>query len=198
MRRFILTTETELLPPGQIVKYSGTFADLMLDARLADVNGDGCLDALVADIASTVWVAAGDCHGGFGSTSPVYMGHGNSALRVADLNGDGNLDIVTTAVPLGIGTDESGNTVSVAFGDGHGNFTVGRDYVGTGESHSLAIADFNEDGRLDVVTSNTATDTVTTYLNDGSGGFGFPQGLFAGIVGANSLNAPEVLPPSPT
>ena len=80
----------------------------------------------------------------------------------------------------------NGNMLAVALGDGHGNFSVGRDYVGTGMSYSLAIADFNGDGRPDVVSASPDTDTATVYINDGSGGFGFPQGEWIGLPGIGS------------
>ena len=120
------------------------------------------------------------------------MGDSNAAVRVVDVNGDGNPDIVTSALPA---LDPSlgflaGNTLSVALGDGKGNFTVGRNYIGTGQSYSIGIADFNGDGKPDFVTAENDTDTVTVYQNDGSGGFGFPQGLFAGIQGQYSPDQP--------
>lgn len=176
---------------GQTVAQNVTEFDQLYDARFGDLNEDGCLDAVVADFNSYVWVALGDCAGHFSQPVRIGMGDSNSAVRLVDLNGDGHLDIVTTAIPLlpsPLG-DVAGDTLSVAFGDGHGNFSSGRDYVGTGESYSLAVADFNSDGRPDIVTSNTATDTTTLYLNDGSGGFGFPQGLYVGL-GNGGINVP--------
>ena len=176
---------------GQTVLRNGPY-NLLLDGRLADVNGDGCPDAVVADAATFAWVALGDCTGAFTTPTAVQMGDSNAALRVVDVDGDGNPDIVTSSLPaidprLGF---LAGNTLSVAFGDGKGNFTTGRNYVGTSQSYSIAVADFNGDGKPDFVTANNDTDTVTVYQNDGSGGFGFPQGLFAGVPGQGVVDAP--------
>jgi hypothetical protein len=129
---------------------------VLLDGRLADVNGDGCPDAEIADVATFVWVALGDCTGNFAAPKPVQMGDSNAAVRVVDVNGDGNPDIVTSSLPaidptLGF---VAGNTLSVAFGDGKGNFTTGRNYVGTSQSYSIGVADFNGDGKPDFVTAN--------------------------------------------
>ncbi len=182
--------------PGQLL-VGNSAVNLVLDGRFADVNEDGCLDAIVADINGYVWVLTGDCSGNFASPSIVRNGDSNSALRLVDLNGDGHLDIATSAIAGGDPTvgDIAGDTLSVALGDGRGHFTSGRDYVGTGQSYSLAIADFNGDGKPDVVTSNIDTDTASVYINDGSGGFGFPQGEFIGLNGVGVLNSP-VSPPS--
>jgi len=176
---------------GQTIVGDNPPFDYLYDARFGDVNEDGCLDAVVADFNSYVWVSLGDCAGHFATPTRVAMGDSSSAVRLVDLNGDGHLDIVTTAIPAADHSlgDVAGDTLSVAFGDGHGNFTRARDYVGTGESYSLAIADFNGDGKPDVVTSNTTTDTTTVYLNDGSGSFGFPQGAYVGL-GTGGINVP--------
>ena len=94
---------------------------------LADVNGDGCLDAVVADGNGFVWVLTGDCSDNFTLDMPVPMGDSNGAVSAADINGDGHLDIVTTTIPLladdGLG-DVAGNMLAVALGDGKGNFDV--------------------------------------------------------------------------
>ena len=146
--------------PGATVIGNGDF-NLVLAGILADVNGDGCLDAVVADGNGDVWIAPGDCSGNFPTATTVPMGDSNSSVSVADLNGDGHPDIVTTTIPLvdpGLG-DVAGNLLAIAFGDGHGNFMSGRDYVGTGLSYSHALADFNGDGHLDVVSASPDTDT---------------------------------------
>jgi hypothetical protein len=177
--------------PGATVIGNGPF-NTVFAGLLADVNGDGCLDAVIADLNNYVWIAAGDCSGNFAAPSYVPMGDSNSFVSVADMNGDGHLDIVTTTIPAVDPEygDVAGNMITVAFGDGKGNFTSGRDYVGTGMSYSLAIADFNGDGHPDVVSASPDTDTATVYINDGSGGFGFPQGEWIGLPGVGVLNAP--------
>ena len=181
--------------PGVIPIENGPF-DILMGGVLADINGDGCLDAAVADLNGDVWTFLGDCTGNFPTFWYVPMGDDNSAVALIDMNGDGHLDIVTTALPILPGNgDVSGNTLSVAFGDGKGNFSPGRNYVGSGMSYSLAIADFNRDGHPDVVSVSPDTDTATVYINDGSGGFGFPQGEWIGSTGMNVLDAPNS-PPS--
>jgi hypothetical protein len=184
-----------IFTPGATVIGNGDF-NLVLAGALADVNRDGCLDALVADGNGYVWIAAGDCKGDFAQPSYVPMGDSNASIALADMNGDGNLDIVTTTISL---VDPSygevaGNMTAVAFGDGHGNFISGRDYVGTGISYSAAVADFNGDGHPDVVSASPDTDSATVYINDGSGGFGFPQGEWIGLPGVGVLNAPLSAP----
>ncbi|MGB8260265.1 MAG: FG-GAP-like repeat-containing protein [Terracidiphilus sp.] len=177
---------------GQTILYNYEGMDAMLDGKLADVNGDHCPDAVIADQATMVWVAAGDCAGHFGTPQPVYMGDSPTSLQVMDINGDGHPDIVAATMP---GIDPfygmvGGNTLTVALGDGKGNFGISRQYVGAGQSLSVAAADFNGDGKPDFVTANSDTDTTTVYLNDGKGGFGFPQGVYAGVANQGTIDAP--------
>lgn len=165
----------------------------VLDGRLADVNEDGCLDAVVADLSSNVWVALGDCKGNFTLLPPLWSGESNAAVRLADVNGDGHLDIITSALPAL--SDEQlemagGNSLSVLLGDGKGNFGTARNYVGVSQAYSIGVADFNGDKFPDFVTANNDTDSATVYINDQTGSFGFPQGVWAGIPGKNVLNTP--------
>jgi hypothetical protein len=166
---------------------------VLLDGRLGDMNGDGCPDAAIADGVGVVWISLGDCAGNFNAPTTMPMGDSNSGVRLADVNGDGILDLVTTSIPLFTPDygEVAGDTLSVAFGDGHGNFSPSRNYVGTGMSYSMAFGDFNGDDKPDVATVSPDTDTVSVYLNDGSGGFGFPQGEWIGLpnIGISNTTA---------
>ena len=164
-----------------------------LDGRLADVNGDGCLDAVIADpSSSSALVALGDCSGHFTSPIAFPVGDSPAAIRVVDVNGDGIPDIVTSALPAQDPTygAVAGNVLSVLPGDGKGNFGIARNYVGASQAYSIGVADFNGDGSPDFVTANNDSDTVTVYQNDKGGAFGFPQGVYAGIPGVGIINAP--------
>jgi hypothetical protein len=74
--------------------------------QLGDVNGDGNLDILVAEMAkwkeknvepdhpdATAWILFGDGQGNFTKTELV-RGHGWHEARLADLDGDGDLDLL--------------------------------------------------------------------------------------------------------
>lgn len=74
--------------------------------QLGDMNGDGHLDILVAEMAkwrekepernhpkATAWILYGDGQGNFRKTE-VVVGHGWHEARLADLDGDGDLDLL--------------------------------------------------------------------------------------------------------
>ncbi|HET9315786.1 MAG TPA: VCBS repeat-containing protein, partial [Vicinamibacteria bacterium] len=94
---------------------------------------------------------------------------------LADMDGDGDLDVVTVDLQ-----DQEAGTVSIALGDGAGRFGAPTSYpVGAGSAW-LAVGDLNQDGRPDVVVSNTQAQdasAITVYMNAGNGTLVSPHAL---------------------
>ena len=138
---------------------------------LTDVNGDGKLDAVVADNNSDVFVMLGDGHGGLGSATFLAISpdrYGLVGLVVTDLNGDGRSDIATSYLYGGI---------SVWLADGSGGFGAPTDFITGVEPYGLAVADVNGDGKPDLIDNNVSDvdhGGVDVLLGDGLGGFGAP------------------------
>lgn len=128
-------------------------------AAVADFNGDGYPDIAVIDLYTNsfyVMLNAGD-----GTFAPAvqYQGqHSYSQFRAvgtADLNADGKLDVVTYNATYCLS-----DCIEVFGGNGDGTFQPGvlfgvrqdraGSYLGT-----LAFADFNRDGRLDIFTQTS-------------------------------------------
>jgi hypothetical protein len=64
------------------------------------------------------------------------------------------------------------NTVSVLLGNGDGSFQAHADYATGTEPESVAVGDFNGDGKLDLVVANAnAGTTVSVLLGNGDGTF---------------------------
>src|SRR5207245_1710110 len=97
--------------------------------------------------------------------SPAHVGHGPFSVVVGDFNLDGRPDLATA--------NESSNTVTILLGDGAGGFSQPSGSPVAAGSHpsSVAVGDFNRDGRPDLATANVRSDTVTILLGDGAGGF---------------------------
>src|SRR5436190_4681501 len=101
---------------------------------------------------------------------------GTSSVALGDLNGDGKLDVVATH---GAFDDDppalkSLRLVSVLYGRGDGRLGPSSEYeIGkpgdTGGAFSIAMGDVNGDGKLDVVTGNFASKSVSLLVNDGHG-----------------------------
>lgn len=159
-------------------------------AAVADVNGDGKNDLVVA----------GDC--ATGGCGGVFLGNGNGtfeaeipfasagliafSLAVSDVNGDGKLDAV-----IGNQCAQSpcnSSTVGVALGNGDGTFQPAVAYDSGGiYPDGVAIADLGN-GKADIVIANSSTSItinqgdVGVLIGNGDGSFqpvvAYPASLF--------------------
>ena len=156
-----------------------------LHAVLADLNNDGNLDLLVTCSGGTINVLQGNGDGTFTAQASITGLGAATMTAVGDLNGDGNLDLVTaisttTLARAVIGlanTDASGN----------GNFTFATSQYNGLEAgpQAVVLADFNEDGRLDLASGNYTAGTVSVRLGNGAGAFSGTASLAA--TGINYL-----------
>jgi hypothetical protein len=129
------------------------------DVALGDVNGDLHLDAVF--VGST---CLGDGNGNFSCTSFIPPGGGTLGLTLGYVDGDAHLD----AVFVGVVHDLA------CLGDGNGNFAC-QTIEAVATSNSAALADFDEDGNLDVVFANGGDNgngqRDRVCLGDGTGAF---------------------------
>ena len=142
------------------VYYSTGTTALSYDVFLEDVNGDGKPDIVISNADGTISILLNKGNGKFKTAKLItsitqYNSHLNS-LAFGDFNGDGKLDIA-------VGTYGQQSAVYVLLGNGDGTFqapvstNVGQ-YI---YSDTLAAADFNKDGKLDLL--------VTLAGNTGAG-----------------------------
>src|ERR1039458_9200554 len=135
---------------------------------VGDFNGDGKPDLAVANYSSNnVTVLLGNGSGGFTAASGSPFAAGILPVSVAGggFNGDGKPDLALA--------NYGSNNVTVLLGNGSGGFTPasGSPFaVGTGPN-SVAVGDFNGDGKPDLAVANSSSNNVTVLLGNGSGGF---------------------------
>lgn len=135
-----------------------------------DLDGDGDPDLITAHdqagkkpdpLKSSIAVFLNDGAGRFTEPSFYPAGARNTAVETADFNSDGQLDVV-------VGDRFRNHSVSVLLGDGTGSLAaptralIGGDYPD--DIVPVAVADFNLDGRPDILTSGDY-DFLTVGIN---------------------------------
>ena len=128
---------------------------------LGDLDGDGDLDAMVANYGgNTVWTNDGD--GTFTNSGQALGGSNSYAVALGDLDGDGDLDAMVANASF----DVEPNTVWI--NDGNGNFTSGQE-LGNSDSYSVALGDLDADGDLDAMVANINDQPNTVWTNTVTG-----------------------------
>jgi hypothetical protein len=149
-----------------------------------DFNGDGIPDLAVVNTNSmTIAILVGKGDGTFKTIAGPTLTTYPAAMVAGDFNGDGKLDLaVSSTGPY----YNSPGTFTVFLGQGDGSFTAG--YNTTGVGSVFAAADFNGDGKLDLLV-NQGTTSTAILLGNGDGTFsaGTTVGSF-NLLAAADLN----------
>ena len=136
---------------------------------ISDLNSDGKLDLAVTNYnSSDVTILLGNGDGTFtpALNSPVAVGRGPLSIAVGDFNGDGIPDLATA--------NAVDNTVTILLGNGNGMFSQAANSpirVSGSSPASVAVADFNRDGKLDLVVAVVGPNDVSILLGNGDGTF---------------------------
>ena len=138
---------------------------LSMDAKPADVDGDGDLDMIVASEFRPNLLLINDGQGVFSDQSTERLPaaeHDSEDIGVGDFDGDGDVDIVI------VSEDDQVNELHL--NDGSGHFTDATDGLPvTGTSNAVQVADLSGDGHPDILIGNNGQNRF--LLNDGKGGF---------------------------
>jgi hypothetical protein len=128
-----------------------------------DVNHDGKIDAIEGEWGTSAFaVMLGNGDGTFAPAHTYPTAYAQSAdIAIGDLDGDGNLDIVLPTMP-GV------NSVQLVFGNGDGTFAPPVSYPTPHPVLTVGIGDLNQDGKPDLILSDTNVLTVMHGIGDRS------------------------------
>jgi hypothetical protein len=158
----------------------------------ADLDGDNDLDVVVASrFDDTVaWFENTDGDGSF-SNEQIVVDDALDVIDVhpADLDGDGDVDLIYAP--------NDANVVNwVENTDGNGAFSDPKEITNlVNGPASVYTADFNRDGRLDVLTASSSDDKIAWYVQTESFGvidFGDPTIISTAADGAQSVFAADL------
>jgi hypothetical protein len=156
------TTGTVQFNLERVVPVSGTPGKIVT----GDMNGDGTLEIIVAiegsGTAAIIHRPTYDFSSNFSSTIEFPVGDFPVGIALGDINGDGKPDIAVT--------NQGDNTISILPNNGLNNdisfgtrlvFPVGA------APQEVAIADFDGDGRADIVVTNADELSISLLTNTG-------------------------------
>jgi hypothetical protein len=161
---------------------------------VGDFNRDGKLDLALANescaqhnCGGNVSILLGNGDGTFQTAKPYFTGGSNLypvSVAVGDVNRDGKPDLVVADTCNGTCPD---GVIAVLLGNGDGSFQAEQEYPSGGENAlTIALADLDGDGKLDVAVSNGCIEygctngTVGILLGNGDGTFQSAQSYSSG------------------
>jgi hypothetical protein len=159
-----------------------------------DLNGDGRDDIVTGD-QTGVYVVLTTPTGLAPAVKLAFDGLYSGTLRIGDVNGDGKLDIIDLHEDYSNNADvHDGDIISVFLNNGRGVFTnLPGQIMGRRGSDLAGVADFDQDGRLDLLLTESWDDgpggyagynwpdvpgpSVWVWRGDGKGRFAQPSGM---------------------
>jgi hypothetical protein len=146
--------------------WSYTSGSAFYAIAIGDFNRDGVPDLAVAIYGNnTIGIFLGNGDGTFQNQTPYAAGSHPSSVAVGDFNNDGILDLAVADYSGGLGS------VSILLGVGDGTFQAAVSYSAGNSPYSVAVADFNNDGKLDLVVANAFGYDISVLLGNGNGTF---------------------------
>ncbi len=171
----------------------------VLRAGIADFNGDGWNDIALGvqspDLGNVgIGILLNDGAGGFRARPPTTPTPRLRGLEIADMTGDGELDIIYA--------NRDDDTINIVPGNGDGTFDSEIFIDFTGGPVGVALADYNNDGHLDVAAPMVFSNEILIATGDSNGNLtefarfsaDGPEGIAVGDLNGDGFEDPPPLP----
>jgi len=168
------------------------FADEFLSLTSAQLNNDIYPDLIATNPAhNSLSLLLGNGAGGFTLQPALAVGVVPVAVASADFNGDGKQDLAIANQ----GDNESApnGSLQLALGNGDGSFQAAQIVRAEVIARSLAAADFNQDGELDLaaIIGSSSQNDIEFFAGQGNGDFAVPRAMDLNLGGLAGLQAAD-------
>ena len=161
------TTPSGATTPTFDTQQTFTVGSNPVSLKLADINGDGRKDIVVANGNDTISIllnttAPGASTAAFDNQQVITAGNGINQIAIADVNRDNKPDIITA--------NQKGNNVSVllnttSVGSSTVTFAAEQQFMVGNSPVAVTTGDFNNDGKPDLAVANENDNSVSILLN---------------------------------
>lgn len=123
-----------------------------------DINNDGYMD-IITGSSSDLRVSYGQSDGSFKTASRLNSsGQSFYQASITDVNGDGYVDIIASEI--------TNDTAQVYISNGNGTFLASTSYAVGANPYTIALADFDRDGAVDIATGNNSGTNFSVLLGN--------------------------------
>ncbi|MDB6024922.1 MAG: hypothetical protein JWM68_1145 [Verrucomicrobiales bacterium] len=154
----------------------------------ADVNGDGKVDLISANVSDSTrafTVLTNNGTGTFSAATSPNNFFGSQWITASDVNGDGRMDLICVGSPSGA------NAVSIYTNTAASTFLLSSTAATGTTPYAVVAVDINGDNKVDLVTANQGNNTMTILTNNGGGAFALALSATVGS-GPEALTAADV------
>jgi hypothetical protein len=146
---------------------------------ICDFNEDGFLDVATGQ-ATSVDISLNDGTGDLLAPTSFQMSQSPFDILATDLNNDGHVDIAS----CNYGSNPGDYNLTVRLGNGDGTFQNVQLFDAAyspdlANVSGVAAGDVDNDGDIDLIVSQNASNDMSIYLNDGNGVFSYDHRLCA-------------------